>query len=66
MRLKDTNRSAIVSNKFKNYFPGMIDTEGPNKENLISNNHFRRELSPGGNPPVERPGRPLRRHPPPR
>ncbi len=44
VHLKNTNRSSITANRFHAFYPGMIDSEGSNKENLISSNHFKREV----------------------
>ncbi len=43
VHLKNTNKSTITSNRFHAFYPGMITTEGLNKENLIGANHFYRE-----------------------
>jgi inulin fructotransferase (DFA-I-forming) len=50
IHFKNSNRCVIAANKFKSYLPGMIDTEGSCKENLICDNQFLRELSPGTPP----------------
>lgn len=51
VHLKNTSRSSITANRFQAFYPGMIDTEGSNKENLICGNHFRR--LPEGFPPLQ-------------
>ncbi|MFE0332266.1 NosD domain-containing protein [Streptomyces sp. NPDC058960] len=42
VHLKNSNRCVITANRFHAFYPGMIDSEGTNKENLISSNHFYR------------------------
>lgn len=42
VHLKNVNRSSVTSNLFHNFYPGMINMEGSNNNNLISANHFRR------------------------
>jgi inulin fructotransferase (DFA-I-forming) len=42
VHLKNSNRCVIASNKFQAFYPGMIDFEGVNKENLITGNHLYR------------------------
>jgi inulin fructotransferase (DFA-I-forming) len=44
VHLKDSNRCAMTANRFHAFYPGMIDTEGVNKENLISGNQFFRAV----------------------
>lgn len=51
VHLKNVSRSSITANRFQGFYPGMIDTEGTNKENLICANHFRRV--PEGFPPLQ-------------
>lgn len=51
VHLRGTNRSSITANRFHAFYPGMIDSDGLNKENLISGNHFRREVEPW--PPMQ-------------
>ncbi|GAB2718735.1 NosD domain-containing protein [Streptomyces bullii] len=51
VHLKNSNRCVITANRFQAFYPGMIDTEGTNKENLISSNHFYRV--PEGYPPMQ-------------
>ncbi|GGM06436.1 NosD domain-containing protein [Dactylosporangium sucinum] len=46
VHFKNTNRSSISANRFHGFYPGLIDFEGTNRENLISGNHFRREAEP--------------------
>jgi inulin fructotransferase (DFA-I-forming) len=40
VHLKNSNRCVITANRFQAFYPGMIDMEGVNKENLIASNHF--------------------------
>ncbi|MGN9812789.1 right-handed parallel beta-helix repeat-containing protein [Micromonospora sp. BQ11] len=42
VHLKNASRCSISSNLFHNFYPGMIDMEGGNNNNLIASNHFRR------------------------
>lgn len=42
VHLKNINRASITSNLFHAFYPGMIDMEGGNNNNLIAANHFRR------------------------
>lgn len=42
VHLKNSNRCVISANRFQAFYPGMIDMEGGNKENLITSNHFYR------------------------
>lgn len=51
VHLKTSNRCSITANRFQGFYPGMIDFEGVNKENLIASNHFRRV--PEGFPPLQ-------------
>jgi inulin fructotransferase (DFA-I-forming) len=51
VHLKNSNRCVITANRFQAFYPGMIDTEGGNKENLISSNHFYR--TPESFPPLQ-------------
>ena len=51
VHLKNTHRSSVTANRLHGFYPGMIDCEGVNKENLISANHFRREPEPW--PPMQ-------------
>ncbi|MGP4086569.1 NosD domain-containing protein [Streptomyces sp. KR55] len=51
VHFKNVNRSSITANRLHSFYPGMIDFEGVNKENLISGNHFRREVEPW--PPMQ-------------
>jgi inulin fructotransferase (DFA-I-forming) len=51
VHLKNSNRCVITANRFQAFYPGMIDTEGINKENLIATNHFFRV--PEGFPPLQ-------------
>lgn len=51
VHLKTSNRCSITGNRFQAFYPGMIDFEGINKENLIVANHFRRV--PEGFPPLQ-------------
>jgi inulin fructotransferase (DFA-I-forming) len=51
VHLKTSNRCSITGNRFQGFYPGMIDFEGVNKENLIVGNHFRRV--PEGFPPLQ-------------
>ncbi|ABW16377.1 Inulin fructotransferase (DFA-I-forming) [Parafrankia sp. EAN1pec] len=51
VHFKNTNRSTITANRLHDFYPGIIDFEGLNKENLISSNHFRREAEPW--PPMQ-------------
>ncbi|MCW2978100.1 MAG: hypothetical protein JWM06_3381 [Actinomycetia bacterium] len=44
VHLKNTSQSTITGNRFHNFYPGMINMEGSNNQNLISNNHFKREV----------------------
>lgn len=46
VHLRNTNRSSITANRLHNFYPGMVDSDGLNKENLVSGNHFRREAEP--------------------
>ncbi|WP_019818778.1 NosD domain-containing protein [Saccharomonospora saliphila] len=46
VHLRDTHRSSITGNRLHGFYPGMIDSDGLNKENLISGNHLRREVEP--------------------
>ncbi|MDQ1012059.1 inulin fructotransferase (DFA-I-forming) [Streptomyces sp. V4I23] len=46
VHFKNVNRSSITANRLHAFYPGMIDFEGVNKENLISGNHFRRDVEP--------------------
>ena len=39
VHLKNSNRCVISANRFQAFYPGMIDMEGVNKENLIAGNH---------------------------
>ena len=48
VHLRNTNRSSVTANRLHNFYPGMIDSDGVNKENLISANIFRREAEPWG------------------
>jgi inulin fructotransferase (DFA-I-forming) len=48
IHLRNTNRSSITGNRLHGFYPGMLDSDGANKENLISGNHFRREPEPWG------------------
>ncbi|MGR6918023.1 NosD domain-containing protein [[Actinomadura] parvosata] len=48
IHLRNTNRSSITGNRLHGFYPGMLDSDGSNKENLISANHFRREPEPWG------------------
>ncbi|GAA5056751.1 inulin fructotransferase (DFA-I-forming) [Thermocatellispora tengchongensis] len=48
VHLRNTNRSSITGNRLHGFYPGMLDSDGINKENLISGNHFRREPEPWG------------------
>jgi inulin fructotransferase (DFA-I-forming) len=48
IHLRNTNRSSINGNRLHGFYPGMLDSDGINKENLISGNHFRREPEPWG------------------
>ncbi len=43
IHLKNTTKSSVTSNRLHAFYPGMITTEGLNKENLIGSNHFYRE-----------------------
>ncbi|MEV0173681.1 NosD domain-containing protein [Streptomyces sp. NPDC050803] len=51
VHFKNVDRSSITANRLHSFYPGMIDFEGVNKENLISGNHFRREAEPW--PPMQ-------------
>ncbi|MFJ8816496.1 NosD domain-containing protein [Amycolatopsis thermoflava] len=51
VHLRNTNRSSITANRLHGFYPGMLDSDGVNKENLISGNHFRREPEPW--PPMQ-------------
>lgn len=42
VHLKNASRNAISGNLFHNFYPGMIDMEGDNNNNLITSNSFRR------------------------
>lgn len=42
VHLKNVNRCSVTGNLFHAFYPGMIDMEGLNNNNLISANHFRR------------------------
>jgi inulin fructotransferase (DFA-I-forming) len=44
VHLKNTSLSSITGNRFHAFYPGMINMEGANNQNLISNNHFKREV----------------------
>ncbi|MGX6739532.1 NosD domain-containing protein [Streptomyces xantholiticus] len=46
VHFKNVNRSSITANRLHAFYPGMIDFEGVNKENLISGNHLRRDVEP--------------------
>jgi inulin fructotransferase (DFA-I-forming) len=48
IHLRNTSRSSITGNRLHGFYPGMLDSDGTNKENLISGNHFRREPEPWG------------------
>lgn len=48
IHLRNTNRSSITGNRLHGFYPGMLDSDEVNKENLISGNHFRREPEPWG------------------
>ncbi|HCT76632.1 MAG TPA: fructotransferase [Micromonosporaceae bacterium] len=51
VHLKSCTRSSVTSNRIHGFYPGIIDSEGLNKENLISANHIRREAEPW--PPMQ-------------
>jgi inulin fructotransferase (DFA-I-forming) len=51
VHLKTSTRCSITANRFQGFYPGMIDFEGVNKENLVAANHFRR--LPEGFPPLQ-------------
>ena len=46
VHLRNTNRSSVTANRLHGFYPGMLVCEGLTKENLISGNHFRREVEP--------------------
>ncbi|MEV0230737.1 NosD domain-containing protein [Nonomuraea sp. NPDC050786] len=46
VHLRNTSRSSITGNRLHGFYPGMFDSDGVNKENLVSGNHFRREPEP--------------------
>ncbi|MCW6005978.1 hypothetical protein K1W54_15530 [Micromonospora sp. CPCC 205371] len=48
VHFRNTNRSSITANRFHGFYPGLVDFEGVNRENLISGNIFRREMEPWG------------------
>ncbi|WP_434994307.1 NosD domain-containing protein [Arthrobacter sp. Ld5] len=46
VHFKATSRSSITANRFHAFYPGMIVCEGTCNENLITGNHFLRQVEP--------------------
>jgi inulin fructotransferase (DFA-I-forming) len=53
VHFKNTSQSCITENRFNSYYPGSINTEGSNNENLISGNHFWRQSDPNTSHPSQ-------------